>query len=165
MKKIFLILFLFTIKIHSQEILTKDELFTKNNLVYKTSNSELFTGKTQNFKHKTHLTFEIEFEKGVLKKSTLYYNGKEKIVSDETYYFDNDRKIEKKIRYSLDHKTVWIKHYNKLGEKILEEDFKDGKLVYSCPYSENKKNGIVFSINDSGEKNECKYEKGKLLKE
>jgi antitoxin component YwqK of YwqJK toxin-antitoxin module len=165
MKKICLIILLFVLRIHSQEILTKDELYKKDNLVYKTSNSELFTGKAQRFKHKTHLTFEIEFEKGILKKGALYYNGKEKIVSEERYYFDNDRQIEKKIRYSLDHKTVWIKYYNKLGQKILEENYKDGKLVYSCPYSENKKNGIIFCINDKGEKNECKYENGKLLKE
>lgn len=164
MKKICLIILLFTLKIHSQEILTKDELFAKENLVYKVSNSELFTGKTQSFKHKTHLTFEIEFEKGVLKKSVLYYNGKEQIVSDETYYYD-DRKIEKKIRFSLDHKTLWTKYYDKFGNKTLEEDFKDGILVYSCPYLENKKNGIVFSINEKGEKNECKFENGKLIKE
>ncbi len=164
MKKISLILLLFALKIHSQEILTKEQIFTKENLVYKISDAELFTGKIQNFKNKTHLTFEIEFEKSVIKKSNLYFNGKEQIVSDETYYFGNDKKIEKKIRYSSDHKTVWIKYFNELGQKTLEEDYKDGVLVYSCPYLENKKNGLVFSINDKGEKNECKFENGKVIK-
>jgi antitoxin component YwqK of YwqJK toxin-antitoxin module len=165
MKKICLILLLFTLKIYSQEILTRDEIFSKDNLVYKTSNSELFTGKTQSFKHKNHLTFEVEFEKGILKKSVLYYNGKEKIVSDEIYYFGNDRRIEKKIRYSLDHKIQWIKYFDESGKKKLEEEYKDGVLVYSCPYLENRKNGIVFSINEKGEKNECKFENGKLIRE
>jgi antitoxin component YwqK of YwqJK toxin-antitoxin module len=165
MKKMLLILILFTFKIFSQEIVNRDEIFSKDNLIYKVSNSELFTGKIQSFKHKTHLTFENEFEKGIIKKSTIYYNGKERIVSDEIYYYGNDRQIEKKIRFSSDHKTVWIKHYNKSGNKILEENFRDGILIYSCPYIENKKNGIVYSINEKGEKNECKFVNGKLIKE
>lgn len=164
MKKIFFVFLLFTLNLFSQEILKKDEIYTKDNLVYKVSNSELFTGKIQSFKRKDHLTFEIEFENGVIKKSILYYNGKEKIISNETYYYDNNRLIQKKISYSLDHKKIWIKYFNKLGEKTLEEDYVNGILVYSCPFLKNKKNGTVISINENGEKFECKFENGNLIK-
>ena len=43
---------MFILKVHSQEILTEDKLFVKDNLIYKTTNSELFTGKVQKFRKK-----------------------------------------------------------------------------------------------------------------
>lgn len=52
MKIICLIISLFILKVHSQEILTEDKLFVKDNLIYKTTNSELFTGKVQKFRKK-----------------------------------------------------------------------------------------------------------------
>lgn len=52
MKVICLIISLFILKVHSQEILTEDKLFVKDNLIYKTTNSELFTGKIQKFRKK-----------------------------------------------------------------------------------------------------------------
>lgn len=52
MKIICLIISLFILKVHSQEILTEDKLFVKDNLIYKTTNSELFTGKIQKFRKK-----------------------------------------------------------------------------------------------------------------
>ena len=164
MQKICLILLLFTFKIYSQEILSKNEIFTKDNLVYKIENSELFTGKIQSFKHKNHLTFEIEFKNGVLIKSTEYFNGEKKKIAEEIFYRkygDKEKKI--KYEYSIDFK--WIEYYDENNQKVLEEEYKDGILVYSCPYLKNKKNGIVFSIDKKGQKNECKFENGKLIKE
>lgn len=164
MKKFYLLILLFTLKIHSQEVLKKNEIYSKNNLTYKVANSELFTGKIQSFKGKDHLTFELEFENGILKKSIEYFNGKKQIVANETYYKNANRQIEKKIKYSLNHKYLWIKYFDENGNKKLEEEYSDGKLIYSCPYLENKKNGIAFSINEKGEKIECKFKNGKLIK-
>ena len=164
MQKICLILLLFTFKIYSQEILSKNEIFTKDNLVYKIENSELFTGKIQTFKNKNHLTFEIEFKNGVLIKSTEYFNGEKRKIAEEIFYRkygDKEKKI--KYEYSIDFK--WIEYYDENNQKVLEEEYKDGILVYSCPYLKNKKNGIVFSIDKKGQKNECKFENGKLIKE
>lgn len=45
MKKLLLLILLFSFKIYSQEILTKDEVFSKDSLVYKCIKFELFTGK------------------------------------------------------------------------------------------------------------------------
>ena len=164
MKYLWLIIILFSFKNYSQEILTKEEIYSKDNLIYKTKDNNLFTGKIQSFKNKTHLVFEVEFENGVLKKNIMYYNRKEKVVSEETYYYGNNRQVEKKISYSSDHKRLWFKYFDEFGNKKLEEEFNDGILTYRCPYLKNKKNGIVFSINEKGEKNECKFENGKLIK-
>jgi len=163
MRFLYILLVVLCGKIYSQEVLKNSEIFKKDNLVYKTENSQLFTGKTQSFKNNNHLLLEREYINGILRKYIIYYNGNEQIVSDEEYYNENGN-LEKKIRYSLDHKIQWIKYYNEYGNKILEEDYKNGILIYSCPYSNNKKNGIVFSINENGEKNVCKYENGKLIK-
>ncbi|WP_269222579.1 hypothetical protein [Flavobacterium sp. IMCC34518] len=163
-KYLWLIIILFTFDLYSQEILTKEDIYIENNLAYKVENKQLFTGKIQSFKHKNHLVLEIEFVDGILLKGIVYFNGKEKIVSDETYYFKMSRQIEKKIKYSIDHKTIWTVHFDEDGNKKLEEDFKDGIIIYSCPYSKNKKHGKSFSINEKGERNECVFENGKLIK-
>ncbi|MVO11086.1 hypothetical protein GOQ30_18095 [Flavobacterium sp. TP390] len=164
MKKICIILLLFVAKIYSQEILKKEEVYTENNLVYKVSNSELFTGKIQSFKHKNHLTFEIEFKNGELIKSIEYFNGKKIKIAEEIFYRKYGVK-EKKIKYEylIDYK--WIEYYDENNQKVLEEEYKDGILVYRCPYLNNKKNGIVYLIEKNGQKKECKFENGKLIKE
>jgi antitoxin component YwqK of YwqJK toxin-antitoxin module len=163
-KHYWLIITIISFKLYSQEILNKADVYTENNLVYKVESSKLFTGRIQNFKHKNHLLSELEFDDGILVKAKVYFNGKEKIVSEERYYFKNGRKVEKKIKYSLDYKTIWTEYFDEYGNKILEEDFKDGIIIYRCPYSNNKKNGKVFSINQKGEKNECLFENGILIK-
>ncbi|PDS26330.1 hypothetical protein [Flavobacterium branchiophilum] len=165
MKKYFwLIIILFTFDLYSQETLTKEDVYTENNLVYKVENNQLFTGKIQYFKHKNHLLSEFEFIEGVFVKSIVYFNGKEKIVAEERYYFKSNRKVERKIKYSFDHKIIWTEYFDENGNKKLEEDFKDGIMIYSCPYKNNKKHGKVFSINIKGERNECIFENGKLIK-
>ena len=69
MKKYFwLLIILFTFKLYSQEILTKEDIYTENNLAYKVENNQLFTGKIQYFKHKNHLLSEFEFIEGILVK-------------------------------------------------------------------------------------------------
>ena len=117
MKKLLLLILLFSFKIYSQEILTKDEVFSKDSLVYKVSNSELFTGKIQSFKRKTHLTFELEFENGELKKSIQYYNGKALKISEEIFYRKYG-KIEKKIRYGYSRDYKWFEYYDDDNKKI-----------------------------------------------
>jgi hypothetical protein len=163
-KHLWLIIILFTFKLYSQEILAKEDVYTENYLAYKVENNQVFTGKIQYFKHKNHLLSEFEFVDGVLVKGMVYFNGKEKIVAEERCFFQKDRKIEKKIKYSLDHKIMWIDYFDELGNKKLKEIIEDGIVVYSCPYTKNKKHGKVFSINEKGEKNECIFENGKLIK-
>ena len=69
-KYLWLLLTVFSLNIYSQEILTKNDIYTKDSLVYKLQDNKLFTGKVQNFKHKTHLVSEIEFVDGILYKAT-----------------------------------------------------------------------------------------------
>jgi len=162
-KYLWLLLTVFSLNIYSQEILTKNDIYTKDSLVYKLQDNKLFTGKVQNFKHKTHLVSEIEFVDGILYKTSVYANGKEVIVLDEDYYYEKSPQIKKKVRY-FNHKIMSTTYYEKNGNKKLEEELKDGILVYSCPYTNNKKNGTLFSIDKNGEKKECVFENGKFIK-
>jgi antitoxin component YwqK of YwqJK toxin-antitoxin module len=164
MKKIFLIILLFTLKSFSQEIVSNDDIYLIDNLAYKKSDSKLFTGKIQKFKNNDHLKYEVEFEQGILKKNTLYFNGKEKIIAEETYYFYKTLKVEKKITYSLDHTMLWIKHYDLSENLKLDEIYENDILIYTCSYLNNKKQGVQFSIDKKGVKHECFYENGKRIK-
>jgi antitoxin component YwqK of YwqJK toxin-antitoxin module len=162
MKYIFIILFI-SFKIYSQDILDYKQIYSKNYLAYRNDNDELFTGKIQKTKHKNHIVFEAEFQNGHLLKNTTYFNGKEKIISDEKFYNLN-WKIIKHIKYSLDNNYLWLTYYEDNGYKKLEEDYDNGKLVYKCEYLNNKKNGVSFSINKKGELKECKWANGKYIK-
>lgn len=158
-----LILLLISFKIYAQDILNYKEVYSENYLTYRIDNDKLFTGKIQKTKQNNHIVFEVEFKNGQLIKNTTYFNGKEKIISDEKFYNSN-RKIIKHIKYSLDNSYHWITYYEDNGFKKLEEDYDNGKLVYKCDYVNNKKNGISFLIDKKGELKECKWENGKYIK-
>lgn len=147
----------------SQDVLSIDEIYTENNLVYKKSNNKLFTGKVQRFKRNNHLVFEIEFDNGVMKIATIFYNGKEKRESEKRYYGLNNR-LFKKEKYSFDKVHVWTTLFNDEEEKILEEEHENGVLKYRCEYLNGKKHGITYSLNDDGTSSECIFENGKFLK-
>ena len=132
-------------------------------MTYRNDNNKLFTGKIQKIKKKNHVVFEVEFQNGISLNNTTYFNGKEKIISDEKFY-DTERRIIKHIKYSFDNKYTWINYYEENGNKKLEEDYNNGTLVYKCEYVNNRKNGTSFSINEKGELKECNWQNGKLMK-
>ncbi|MDR6759926.1 antitoxin component YwqK of YwqJK toxin-antitoxin module [Flavobacterium sp. 2755] len=164
MKKLLLLFLLISFNTYSQDSLRVDQVYFEKGLCYKFETDQLFTGKKQNYKHKNHLVYEETFVNGELTKYTIYFNGKKRKVSEEGFYNINEGFKEKRIRYEYSIDFKWITYYNDKKEKTLEEDYKDGILVYRCEYLNNKKNGIVFSINDKGKKTECKYENGKFIK-
>lgn len=164
MKNLFLIISLISANIYSQDSLRVNQVYFEKGLCYKTQTDELFTGKTQSYKNKDHLVYEETFINGQKIKYTIYFNGKKRIVSEEGFYNTKEGFKEKRIRYEYSYDFKWITLYNDKKEKTLEEEYKNGTIVYRCEYLNNKKNGIVFSINDKGEKAECKYENGKIIK-
>ncbi|WP_029273657.1 hypothetical protein [Flavobacterium sp. KJJ] len=163
MKKLLLLILLFSLNIYSQDSLRYKQIYFDKGLCYKVETGQLYSGKVQSYKHKKHLVYEENFIDGQLKKYTIYFNGKTRKVAEEFFYDDNGFK-EKRIRYEYSIDFKWITYYNTKKEKTLEEDFKDGVMVYRCEYLNNKKNGILFSINDEGVKTECKYVNGKYIK-
>jgi hypothetical protein len=163
MKKLLLLILVFSLNAYSQDSLRFKHVYIEKEICYQVETGKLFSGKIQSYKHKNHLVFENNYINGQLIKYTEYFNGKKRKIAEEIFYNSNGFK-EKRIRYEYSIDFKWITYYNAKKEKILEEDFKDGVIVYRCEYLNNKKNGIIFSINDKGEKTECKYENGKFIK-
>ena len=69
-----------------QEIIGMKEVYIDNDLVYKNEDDGLFTGIAQSKRKNGHLVYEEEYEKGIILSSNLYYNGKEKRVSNKVIF-------------------------------------------------------------------------------
>lgn len=164
MRKIFLLILFFALNSFSQDIVSNNEIYFVDDLAYKVSDDSLFTGKIQKYKNANHLKYEVEIENGIVKKQTVYFNGKEKIIAEEIFYYSKTLQVEKKISYSLDHKMLWVKNYELSGKLKLDEIYENDVLIYSCSYLNGKKHGVQFSIDKKGVKHECFYENGKRLK-
>jgi len=148
----------------SQEKIGMKETHIENNLVYEASNDKLFTGTTQSKRKNGHLVYEEEYKNGIILSSNLYYNGEEIRVSNRTIYNPNKPFIlSKEIRYHLDGEIFETTTYNDDGIKILVEQFKNGKLTYSCQYSGKKKHGLELGYVEDGEKltYRCEFINGK----
>ncbi|MCH3882995.1 MULTISPECIES: toxin-antitoxin system YwqK family antitoxin [Tenacibaculum] len=163
-KILILIIFLSFNKITSQEIIGIDDTYIENNLVYKISNDSLFNGIAQRKRRNGHLVFETKFKKGIIISSKIYYNGKIKRVSNKTIYNSEKPYLKsKEYKYNLESEIFETTTYNENGEKILLEQFKKGKLTYSCEYLGKKKHGIELGYEENGEKltYSCEYKNGK----
>ncbi|MEP5338542.1 MAG: hypothetical protein ABJL44_15120 [Algibacter sp.] len=165
MRTILILLMFFTFnKLISQEIIGMKEAYIDNNLVYKSTDDELFTGIAQSKRKNGHLVYEEEYENGIILSSYLYYNGKEKRVSNKTIYNENKPlALSKEYSYNLKSEIFEITTYNDNGIKILYEQFTNGKITYSCQYLGKKKHGLELGYRGGGEKItfRCKYINGK----
>ena len=153
-RNLLILLMFFTFnELISQEKIGMKETYIENNLVYKASNDQLFTGIAQSKRKNGHLVYEEEYKNGIVLSSNLYYNGKEIRVSNKTIYNPNKPFIlSKEIKYHLDGEIFETTTYNDDGIKILVEQFKNGKRTYSCQYLGKKKNGLELGYGENGEK-------------
>ena len=159
-----LVLISTSFEVISQDTLDMKEVYIDNDLVYKMS-GERFTGLAQQKRKNGHLTYEEYYKDGVILSSNLYFNTKEKKVSDETIY--NRYKlwvIQKEISYTLSGDIFEIKSYDENGKKILLEQFDNSKVTYSCEYNGRKKHGKEFCYDDDGNELIFEYNNGKKVK-
>ncbi|WP_445456212.1 hypothetical protein [Flavobacterium sp. HNIBRBA15423] len=161
MSKVYLILLIASTNLFSQDILKFDEIYTENNLTFKSNNRKLFTGIAEKYKHKNHLVLEVFFIEGIMEKGNVYFNGKKKIISETRFYYPT-RRIKTKIKYSLDHTYKWFTHYNENEEKTLVEEFENGILKYKCNFYNGRKNGTEYCLKENGDEFENTYKDGKL---
>jgi len=165
MRNLLILLMFFTFnELISQEIIGMKEVYIENNLVYKNATDELFSGIAQSKRKNGHLVYEEEYKNGIILSSNLYYNGKEIRVSNKTIYNPNKPLVlSKEIKYHLDGEIFETTTYNDDGIKILVEQFKNGKLTYSCQYLGKKKHGLQLGYGENGEKMtyRCEFINGK----
>ncbi|AXT54668.1 hypothetical protein D1815_02455 [Aquimarina sp. AD1] len=152
-------------KMVSQETIEMKETYIDNNLVYQSINDKLFTGIAQKKRKNGHLVYEEEYENGIILSSNLYYNGKEKRVSNKTIYNPNKPLVLlQEHKYDLKGEIFETVTYNNDGIKILLEQFEKEKLTYSCQYLGKKKNGIEYCLNKNGVETQIEYRNGKKVK-
>lgn len=162
---ILLVLIGTSFEVCSQDTLDIKEVYIDNDLVYK-MDGQRFTGLAQRKRKNGHLTYEENYKDGVILSSNLYFNTKEKKVSNKTIY--NRYKlwvIEKEISYRLSKDTLGIKSYDENGKKVLLEQFENNKLTYSCEYNGRKRHGKEFCYDDDGNELIFEYINGKKVKE
>ena len=165
MRNLLILLISFTFnQVISQEIVDLKEVYIENKLVYKNTTDKLFSGIAQHKRRNGHLVYEEEYMNGIILTSNVYFNGKEIRVSNKTIYNPNKPLVlSKEIKYHLNGEVFETITYNDDGIKILVEQFKKGKLTYSCQYLGKKKNGLELGYGENGEKftYRCEYVKGK----
>jgi antitoxin component YwqK of YwqJK toxin-antitoxin module len=76
MRKILILLLIQSANVYCQETLKLDDIYTENNLTYKSSNDKLFSGKVERYKRKNHLVLELFFTEGILEKGYIIHQEK-----------------------------------------------------------------------------------------
>ena len=163
-KYLLLLVLISSYKVNSQDTLSLKEVYIDKDLVYK-MDGQRFSGLAQDKRKNGKLNYEEYYKDGVILWSNMYFNTKEKKVSDKTIY--NRYKlwvIEKEIRFRLSQDTLQIKTYDDNGKKILLEQFENNKLTYSCQYDGRKKHGKEFCFDDDGKELIIEYVNGKKKK-
>ncbi|MEC3906647.1 hypothetical protein VOI54_06425 [Tamlana sp. 2201CG12-4] len=77
----------------------------------------------------------------------MYYRRQEgKPYAKYVYNKDNPNALSQVIRYRLEGDVYEIVYYDYDGRKILEEDYEDGRIIYSCELNGRKRHGKEFCV-------------------
>jgi len=141
------------------------QTYLENNVIFKVTDEQPFTGICQNIRRNGHLVYEEYVKNGFIEKSIVYFNRTQEPVPAiiTTYYLRTNKKSKEEYHYLKKDKTDYI-HFDLNGKKTLVEEFENGSLVYSCQYKNNKRHGLEFCIKEDGRKLQFQYENGKKIK-
>lgn len=165
-----LLFFLFiNLQSFSQEkvALTPKEIYSKEGIVYKSSNDSIFTGSIE-FHRRTNniLLAKQDFKDGFIILLIEYYNKSKKgIPSRKTYYYDHEFfKKKRQDRLDFDGSIDSTIYFDENENKILEEFYSENTLIYSCQYKDGRKDGKQFCLSKNGEAINSIYQNGKKVK-
>ena len=172
MKLHLIILFLLIVgyqNVFSQDTLSVKEIYFNNNLAYQDYNDELFTGVAQKLRKNRngHIIAEEIYENGVLLEWKLFYNKSNRRLAEKVLYYKEHALVAKeRIRYTINEDGEFTEstHYDTNFKKTLVTRHKDTTLIYKCPYTDGKKDGEEFCINDNGNQIITKFINGKKIK-
>lgn len=147
--------------------LTLKDIYSKDSLVYKVSNDSVFSGSIENRRWTNDILLsKSDFKDGYVILYTAYYNKSKKgIPCLKTYYYEHQYfKNKKEDKLDFDGNIYSSTYFDENENKILEENYSEGKLIHSCQYKNGKKNGKEFCISKKGEELNFLYENGKKIK-
>ena len=158
-------LLFYPVAVVAQDTIPMDEVYIENDLVYKYSDDDRFTGVAYKKRKNGHLVCEQIYKDGVILSSNEYYNGKKKLMCHQfIYYRYKPWIIQKEYYYPKSRAWSQITSFDESGRKILLEQFEGEKLTYSCQYNGKKKHGIEYCISEEGEELTFEYVNGKKKK-
>jgi|GEM_PF-3228361 len=147
--------------------ITFNDIYSKDGLIYKVSNDSVFSGSIENRRWTNDILLsKTDYQDGYIILRTEYYNKDKKGIPSRKVYFHEHLYFKKKKEDKLDFDgSVYSSiSFDENENKILEEYFSEGKLIYSCQYKDRKKNGKEFCISKTGEELNFIYENGKKMK-
>ncbi|WJS94264.1 hypothetical protein NYQ10_19460 [Flavobacterium johnsoniae] len=147
--------------------LTSKDIYSKDGLIYKISNDSIFSGSIENRRWTNNILLsKSEYQNGYIILHTQYYNkNKAGIPSKKTYFYEHQYfKKKKEDKLDFDGSIYSTIYFDENENKILEEGFSSGKLIYSCEFKDGKKNGKEFCLSKNGEAFHYVYENGKKNK-
>ena len=147
------------------------DIYISEGLFYRAKDDQLFTGIIEFIKKNGVLRSKEVYKNGYLTNEFQYYNksSKGKVYQEKVYYekkivSENSKfYIQKIINYHITGEVYSTKHFDLTGEKILEENFKDGELIYSCEFKDGKKDGKEFCTSKKCGSETLIYSKGKKI--
>mgnify|MGYP003633701505 CR=1 FL=1 len=149
--------------LNAQDTIPNEKIYIDNDLAFKYSDGQPFSGVAQIKKKNGRVAFEMEYDDGVILKQYVYYRRKSKELATKVIYNPEKPWTElTEIRY-FSGIEEWT-FYDENGKRTLEEQRKNGKVIYSCEYSGRKKNGQEMCLNDDGTKTFIDYVNGKRKK-
>src|SRR5690606_34114642 len=111
---------------YCQDTLSIDDIYFHEDIAYKFSNDQRFTGVSQRVSKNGHVVYESIFDEGIIRQGILYYNSRNRDPVERIFYHKDIVYVpQKKIRYFTNKKGEWeiISQFDEKGEKILEEHF------------------------------------------
>ncbi|WP_072995812.1 hypothetical protein [Pseudozobellia thermophila] len=159
-------LFLFNhFGLFAQDTISNEKIYIDNDLAFKYSDGQPFSGIAQIRKKNGQIAFEMEYEDGVILKQYVYYRRKKnnrKLATKVLYDPQKPWKEVTEIRYFSSFEE-WT-FYDENGNRTLKEQRKNGEIIYSCEYSGRKKHGQEMCLDDDGAKMFIEYVNGKRKK-
>ncbi len=139
-----------------------DDIYVYNDLLYEYETDNLYTGLIHRRKKNGELIQEDYVERGVIHYTLMFYRRqKRKPHSKYIYNKDNPYVLREVIRFHLEGDVFKTTYYDYDGRRILEEDFKDGKLIYSCEFNGRKRHGKELCITEKCDTTVMYYVNGK----
>lgn len=169
LQKTVLILFLFIINqcfSQNNQQITPNDIYSKDGLIYKTNSDSIFSGSIENRRWSNNvLLSKSDYQNGYIVLYTEYYNkSKAGIPHKKTYFYEHQYfKKKKEEKLDFDGSIYSTTYFDENENKILEENYSKGKLIYSCQYKNGKKNGKEFCLSKNEESFNYVYENGKKV--
>lgn len=162
---LFFLISYFSIAQQKNRVVDFYEVYEDNELLRESSTDSVYTGLIHRKRKNGQLIQEDYVKKGVIHYTNLFYRKGTKLPHSK-YIYNKEKPfiLSQVINYHLEGDIYQITYYDYDGRRILEEDYENGKMIYSCEFDGRKRHGREFCITDKCDTTFVYYANGKKLK-